>query len=450
MPDANALGGEACRLASREGDRAFFRGRQFGAEAPFEIWLSQLAQDLPYLSERENQQNHTHFVTLREAIAAVILDRQQKALRRAPPWLFQLLSVWHETRATVITFNYDTLVESGVESAYLLPEHRRIEVSKLTQIIDPPGAQEHNKVHASDVLRGQPPAVNDRDREPAPTFRLLKLHGSIDWWRAYNDISGTTLARWGETGRFGEEVNFSEQERRALLPGRGRFIVPPLATKAPYYTAPLLHQLWQDAYEAIAGADRLTLIGYSLPLTDFVVSGMVESAMRSWTRAVPVDVVDRNPDPVVRRVEALGGGNSTPFASVKEFSEAASKRGSRDVLTAIEHLDHMRPRPSYPGAVIVRWHPGRGAPSQFNVETVKRRDGRAILILDPNNAGRLQAVDGQPTLESFPTRVQGATELQVRIPSGTLLPIVGIGLMGPAYANASTYTALLLRAAGRA
>jgi hypothetical protein len=54
MPDANTLGREACRLASRKGSRTFFRRRDFSAEAPFEIWLSQLAQDLPYLSDRQN------------------------------------------------------------------------------------------------------------------------------------------------------------------------------------------------------------------------------------------------------------------------------------------------------------------------------------------------------------------------------------------------------------
>jgi hypothetical protein len=353
----------------------------------------------------------------------------------------------------VITFNYDTLVESGIESHYLQPEHRRVEVSNLTQITDPVGTQEHNKVHASDVLRGQPPAVSDPDREPVPSFRLLKLHGSIDWWRAYNDASGATLVRWGGTDRFGARVNFSEQERRVLLPGRERFIVPPLATKAPYYTAPLVHQLWQDAYEAIAEADRLTLIGYSLPLTDFVVNGMVESAMRSWARAVPVEIVDRNPEPVLRRVEALGGGNATPFAGkscVKDYSSVACKRISGDVLAVIEHLDHMQPPPSHPGAVIVRWHSGRGTPSQFNVAAVKRRGSVAVLILDPNNAGRLKADDGQPTVESFPTSLQGATDLQVKLPSGALLPVVGVGLTGPPYASANTYHALLLRAAGRA
>jgi hypothetical protein len=136
-------------------------------------------------------------------------------------------------------------------------------------------------------------------------MRLLKLHGSVDWWWVPGDPSGASLAREGVYGRFGNPWRLSDQERRDCLPGRERFIVPPLATKSPYYGNPLTRQLWQDAYEVLKQAQRVALIGYSLPVTDSITSGMLQSAIQG--REIRLDVVNRGVDELEPRLRALVG-----------------------------------------------------------------------------------------------------------------------------------------------
>jgi hypothetical protein len=61
------------------------------------------------------------------------------------------------------------------------------------------------------------------------TFRLLKLHGSLDWWWVPNDQSGSSLVRQTPPRRF-EDPPQSLVPR--FVPGRERFVVPSRATKS--------------------------------------------------------------------------------------------------------------------------------------------------------------------------------------------------------------------------
>jgi hypothetical protein len=89
-----------------------------------------------------------------------------------------------------------------------------------------------------------------------------------------------------------------------MLPGRSPFIVPPAAAKSAFYNNPVSRELWRTAAEALGVADRVALIGYSLPQTDLVTSGMLADALAG--RTVQIDVVNRSPDPVAERLVALG------------------------------------------------------------------------------------------------------------------------------------------------
>lgn len=82
----------------------------------FETWLSRLADDQPQLSEAENQENLALFAHVVGVIAQELAERQRKALTQAAPaWLYELLSVLHYRRHSVITLNYDILVEAGLQ-----------------------------------------------------------------------------------------------------------------------------------------------------------------------------------------------------------------------------------------------------------------------------------------------------------------------------------------------
>jgi hypothetical protein len=102
------------------------------------------------------------------------------------------------------------------------------------------------------------------------TFRLLKLHGSLDWWAVPKDVSGATLNREETYGTFERPAELTDEERHRTLHGRERFIIPPLSLKGTYYRNPLTRELWRQADQALHRATRISIVGYSIPPADFV------------------------------------------------------------------------------------------------------------------------------------------------------------------------------------
>jgi hypothetical protein len=239
MPLTDELGSRAVESLQAAG-RIGAAQVSFGPELSFESWLSLLSEEQPQLSDADNRDNAALFARLRDAIAAHLIEAQREALLLpAPSWLYEFVSALHGKQAIVLTLNYDTLVETAVASHCLWdPINRR-------------------HVMPSDLLRNLPllPNVGARVVGPlADTFRLLKLHGSLDWWAVPNDPSGATLNREPTQGAFEALHEMTDDERQQELPGRERFIIPPLSTKGTYYRNPLTRELWQQAYAALRNA----------------------------------------------------------------------------------------------------------------------------------------------------------------------------------------------------
>lgn len=88
-----------------------------GASTPlaknFEQWLSYLIDIPPWLSHGDQLRNQGAFNDVARAVHSVLDERQTAAVTHGacPAWLEKLVVHWHKTAATVITFNYDLLVE---------------------------------------------------------------------------------------------------------------------------------------------------------------------------------------------------------------------------------------------------------------------------------------------------------------------------------------------------
>lgn len=290
MPLTDELGQQA---NERVGSGAY---GQIGRRLPlsrsltFEGWLSLLSEAQPQLSDADNRENSALFARLRDAIADVLSEAELEGSKHpAPKWLYELVRVLHVVRATVITFNYDCLIETAVASHTIWdPRHREL-------------------VTPRDVLQDLPPlpAVGVRLFGPLnDTFRLLKLHGSRDWWAVPEDLSGATLNREDTHGTFGDPQEMTDERRRRELPGRERFIIPPLSAKGSYYRNPLTRELWQQADQALREASRVSIVGYSLPPADLVVANLLRSAVAKPD--VTVDVVNPDPTGIAERLVGLG------------------------------------------------------------------------------------------------------------------------------------------------
>lgn len=338
MPLIDGLGSAVLPLVSERGGvrlpQAFGRGQ-------FETWLSRIAEDQPDLETADNLANRFVFQLCSEALAEVltecVLEARQDALNK--DWIRGLLGMLHARQSTMLTFNQDTLVEVLVAASDLRSWNRR----------QWPVAGPQPGITWSDVLNGQPslPPQWLAFDQPQQTFRLLKLHGSIHWyWRA-GDESGATVASWFPPG-LGSPDEAIPDERAAiqrLLPGRVPLIVPPSAGKTTYYRTPLLTQLWRDARKALQRANlRVSLLGYSIPATDLVTSGMLRESIAN-REDVTIDVVNPCPTPVRQNLESLGidPGQISEVVSIEEFAHKYELRAAAELVEEFRHskLDNL-------------------------------------------------------------------------------------------------------------
>lgn len=279
--------------------------RAFGQSYTFEDWLSTLSEEQPYLSEAENRSNAALFAQLRDAIAVVLSrDEAEAAASGVPRWLDSLVRLLHHHEATVITLNYDRLIEVALRRANLkdLRADNGRMIDDRSAVRDVPPTRLHQSTYLD--LGGWTHSA---------TMRLLKLHGSLDWWMSPRDATGATLVREElRFDQFGMPIPPSPADRTRTLTGREVFLVPPILTKVAYFTNVVTRELWKNAHQALSGADLVTIVGYSLPPGDSMMSGLLVSTLQRENLAVTVV----NPDAaeVAKRACRLGIGPVAEFS----------------------------------------------------------------------------------------------------------------------------------------
>jgi len=199
---------------------------------------------------------------------------------------------------TIITLNYDTLLDSALVRAgwdprkgYLLGgTEQKIEWKPKERI-------------ANSSLAG---------------VKLLKLHGSLNWYVRGNFHS---LSRVFEN----KPVKIG-QPRRNEIRGHIRQIVPPIYGK--FFGHSHWRQLWKKGYEALCDAEILVVIGCSLVDTDFHLRLLLsrtsqyrKSFGNLFRRLILVD----NSVQVRRKWKAVLKGTRQEVSEYKRFEEFVSK-----------------------------------------------------------------------------------------------------------------------------
>mgnify|MGYP003575560077 CR=1 FL=1 len=310
MPMTVELGNELRREDSNPDERD--RIPEISTGADLERWLSRIAEAQPFLDDTLNALGQVDFLVATRTIQQVLVSRQQQVTNEPmPTWLATLARILHNSAASVITFNYDTLLEQAVTSV-------------LTEDLF-----QHYSAPVQPEFRGdRMPLLYKRPRrghfEPEyaqePSIRLVKLHGSVDAWWVPGDETGATLGtfrplQWGEGTR-------PEQWNPDLQPsGREPFIIPPVSTKSPFYRNPITRHLWRDAAQALQD-ERVSIVGYSVPLTDLTTANMLEHTIGRLSRnnsRQQIDVVDPYPDAVLASLASLG----VPDSKIKTFDDVS-------------------------------------------------------------------------------------------------------------------------------
>ena len=225
-----------------------------------ELWMTYLSQPQPWLREPEIDLHRSLGGRIRQSIAAVIEERTVLAsASSAPDWLRRLILAWHRREAVVITLNYDTLVEKAA---------RDLRVSEKISVLHP--ADIYPPYFANIASRSGAALWGS---EVSRTFRLLKLHGSVNWYYSGREnFHGETIffSDVPECGPARDEAaQFANSQRlRDMAADKEILLIPPVTEKTTYFNNETVRGLWKDAAAALQGAAALYIIGYSLPISD--------------------------------------------------------------------------------------------------------------------------------------------------------------------------------------
>ncbi|WP_375406011.1 hypothetical protein [uncultured Amnibacterium sp.] len=217
-------------------------------DGDLEAYLSYIGADQPWLSDENNLRNRALFSETVIAVRDVIVHAEAQTSRDGvPEWLARLAWQWSRDRTSILTFNYDTLLEEPLRMA-----------SRAGTLAD---------LYMVPIVERQAPgwgsmfSTSGPQKSPA---ELFKMHGSVNWLHGGEaaPVTDPLILRYPDND--GEALPRSSRIYGGLRP----FIVPPTSVKNRYYDRVGLRAQWQTAADRLQAADRLTVIGYSLPATD--------------------------------------------------------------------------------------------------------------------------------------------------------------------------------------
>ncbi len=172
---------------------------------------------------------------------------------------------------TVITFNYDLLVDDA-----------------LIRIGAKPGYELAN-------------ATFDEPNQSKTIVPLLKLHGSTNW--AICECNQIHVL--GEKATGNPEMFRSMQCRKCHKAGLRLLLVPPSWDKSEY--SKIMQPVWKQAVDALKTATRICVIGYSMPEADAFFKFLLALGLAENDGLYKLIVVDwlmgRTPSPDERTIE---------------------------------------------------------------------------------------------------------------------------------------------------
>jgi hypothetical protein len=213
--------------------------------AEFESWLSTLATEQPHLSKAENLRNKAKFEEASEIIINKIKEKQEEfeLSIKDQGWLFEFLTLCHLYKSTIITFNYDTLLEKAIN------QHELINFDEPTKMGHVKWQEFPNFIQAHDCIGWNPRTYKINDYASTSTLTILKLHGSIDWHYITEDPSGT-LYRMPSDKEIKLASYQSDKIKQEIMQGFKHysiFVVPPTVLKQTYLNTSVTKDMYKSS-----------------------------------------------------------------------------------------------------------------------------------------------------------------------------------------------------------
>lgn len=208
-----------------------------------------------------------------------------------PPWLSDLIQYWHDARSTVLSFNYDTLIEKAYTASSLFHDTS----------IDTFAHQDLYAVFVEPIISRSSAFGQWTEHS---TFRLAKLHGSINWYYSGRNAYFPELVYdVGITHGWKSGQRDLRDQNASLMMDKVPLIVPPTSSKSGFFNNETIRANWSFARQALHSASRVYCLGYSLPQTDLIVRSLL-TASRQGKR---LTVVSRNEHLGIDYAERLPG-----------------------------------------------------------------------------------------------------------------------------------------------
>lgn len=232
----------------------------------------------------------------------------------------------HNTNISVLTLNYDTLLEQSFKPLFKRIGYLDYRIHLMNY--DPDKRLDEFRFW---INPSHPLTVNNNE-SPVP-FKIIKLHGSLNW-KYCNCCNQTLLTPWDmlielNKGKFlGYTYPDKKQYEYSCPLDNTDFqtlIMPPTYLKQ--LNNPILQQLFSEAGREIRSAKKIVFIGYSLSDADIHVKALFKKHINDTQK---IFVVNRtNPELLKRKYLSLS--KNTEFIE-KSFEEFVSE--SKE-LTAI-------------------------------------------------------------------------------------------------------------------
>lgn len=260
--------------------------------------LSFLSASPLYNREIPHEHRSVRYDELVEIIVRTLsLASQSKAdLASTNETYKRFASMLVDVETTVITFNYDLLIE------ILLEETRQL--------------------HRYDGYGVEIPLVDDAMPTPRHSFplqptklitrsnaTLLKLHGSINWGSPtiFNDKSDAIYQLPESEGVSMDDFVIQTDVGSPFTMYFKPVIIPPILDKSFWLRNPTFRVLWNMAMEAIDDASTITFVGYSLPVTDFMAEFMFRQGINLHPAERKIVVVDKKASELKSRYRDVFG-----------------------------------------------------------------------------------------------------------------------------------------------
>jgi hypothetical protein len=242
---------------------------------------------------------------------------------RKGAWVGRLIAAASDAAeiVTLLTFNQDLVIENEI--------FKRGRLRRTWCLEHAYGSFSNDREHTSST-RAEDFPQHGEDCDGGERLRVLKLHGSLNWYVRMNGRQPSPRVLAGTAGdrkviitrRRTVPVQLRYTRKRG---GRGRtswytwpVVIPPVFAKQALIQA-FVPEVWADAKEALESADRVVFFGYSLPAADIDAEKLFQRAILANNNIEKVDVIDPQPAIAGRYASLLPTKPLTWYPSVRRF-----------------------------------------------------------------------------------------------------------------------------------